>query len=254
MRPTRPAVQGKTGKSEGLPVPEYHGRFVCLECFGDLAAPPRAITVRCTHCGATVDLRESTRTRSAVSEAVLYSYVYPAVLRRDARRGRHRRYSIGLSDVFLFIGLAAASGLIGQLTVDAAKALIRRVARGGRRVPVHVMGYYETKADAVVIARPGSVTTLTLTDADLQALFAGLALAIRGAGQPLDAKQREYLRVLVPKLRARYGDEFADLYEKGLRPPPLALSRRVQKKLGRAHAPKATQRVRRHKRRRNGRT
>lgn len=104
---------------------------LCLACLK--VTRRRARTSRCSSCGYEFDPSSYERVASYAQKAVHFGFQYRRTFEEDVAAGRDTRPAIGLDDALLFAGIAAVSGIIGNLSTDVvrwavAKLLNRRGA------------------------------------------------------------------------------------------------------------------------------
>lgn len=150
----------------------------CYECFKPLTPEDESETVICGSCGAKLELKTVRTLLAFTRAAVTEGYVYPLVYERDRERGVQRRYQLEIDAVLVWLGLAALAGIIGGVSYDFAKALMRRILqRDGKTTSIVSVGrteFVDGKAQIISIGEK-HVTTIELTDAQLERLLCGVA-------------------------------------------------------------------------------
>jgi hypothetical protein len=101
-----------------------------------------------------------------------FGYLYPRV---EAAKGRDRQYSLLTDPTLVWLALAAASGIVGNLAYDVIKGVLLKL-RDRKTIPVVALG--QTSSDGEIRIGTSVVMSLTLSAKELGRLFAAVQFSI----------------------------------------------------------------------------
>jgi hypothetical protein len=105
--------------------------FNCANLFADLDGE----IISCPECMFVSERRVYNQLLKYSADAVEYGYHYRQSYEEDLRNGElDGGYALDFQDVWMFFGLAALSGIVGNATYDAIKAAIKKIAKKNETV------------------------------------------------------------------------------------------------------------------------
>jgi hypothetical protein len=110
---------------------KYARNFLCFECATVYAGGKRQR--RCPKCGKSINRLKYQRIVDASYEAVQYGHLYRDYFERlEGRDGARTWACLAVDEIWVFAGVAALSGIIGNASYEVVKAVIRKIVAANK--------------------------------------------------------------------------------------------------------------------------
>jgi len=103
-------------------------KILCIHC-ATFFEPLDKDSPTCPNCGSLIDLEQYDKLLHYASAAVRYGYVYRRTCENiyEKEQSVNVRFSLPVDEILAFAGLAALSGMIGNLSYDIVKAVLKKI-------------------------------------------------------------------------------------------------------------------------------
>jgi len=172
--PVNVSVRQRVKKAgDGMPKSLLPPDLFCPVCSVPLQAV-EATDIKCVHCGLYLSVDDLAQALQCAHDLSTFGYLYPKV---EGAGASDRKYSLLTDPILIWLALAAASGVVGNLVYDIIKVALRRLLDKRTKIPIVAQGQ-TTLSSREVTTESKVVLSVEFTESELVGFVAAIASCI----------------------------------------------------------------------------